>query len=156
MSTNEERLLHVTARTGALTRHTMPALVTKVVGAGGGIRTNLVNLREVASCLARPPEVLMKFLGRELGAITMHDQHTDQFRVNGKYTPHQLQDVVFDFIDRFVLCGRCCYPECLPRFDSSGVVVLSCNACGADTPVEDHRVAAQLKALLQSEGDKEA
>ena len=47
-------------------RYKMPKLVAKVEGKGNGIKTNIVNLKEIATAIHRPPEYVCKYFGTEL------------------------------------------------------------------------------------------
>lgn len=49
-------------------RYKMPKLVAKVEGRGNGIRTNIVNMGDIARSLKRPPECELK-PHRSLGSL---------------------------------------------------------------------------------------
>lgn len=52
-----------------------------------------------------------KFFGFELGAQTKVDDKANRYIVNGKHEAAKLQDLVFDFIEKFLLCNNCKNPE---------------------------------------------
>ena len=54
-------------------RYKMPAIQAKIEGRGNGIKTNVVNMVDVAKALARPPTHTLKYFGCELGAQTKFD-----------------------------------------------------------------------------------
>ena len=51
-----------------------------------------------------------KFFGCELGAQTQFDK-TGRYIVNGSHEGDKLQDILFNFIKKFVLCQECDNPE---------------------------------------------
>ena len=50
-------------------RYKMPALVIKTKGKRNGVKTELVNINDIAKSLSRESESIMKFLGYELGTL---------------------------------------------------------------------------------------
>ena len=66
-------------------RYKMPAIQAKIEGRGNGIKTNVVNMVDVAKALARPPTHTLKYFGCELGAQTKFDSKSGgQCIVNGR------------------------------------------------------------------------
>lgn len=49
-------------------RYKRPVVQAKVEGRGNGIKTNVVNNKDIARALDRPAQYLLKFFGFELGA----------------------------------------------------------------------------------------
>ena len=59
-----------------------------------------------------------KFFGCELGAQTQIDLKNERYIVNGSHDGEKLQEILDDFIQKFVLCPECENPETvLVRFD---------------------------------------
>jgi hypothetical protein len=54
-------------------RYKMPRLVCRIEGRGNGIRTCIVNLTEISDSLNRPPDILTKYFGVELGAQSRYE-----------------------------------------------------------------------------------
>lgn len=52
-----------------------------------------------------------KYFGCELGAQTQFDMKNERFIVNGSHEASKLQDLLDNFIKRFVLCPECDNPE---------------------------------------------
>jgi len=61
-------------RDDAFYRYKMPKLMTKIEGRGNGIKTNLVNMVDVAKYVARPPSYTTKYFGYEMGAQSKFDK----------------------------------------------------------------------------------
>jgi len=92
-------------------RYKMPALVAKVEGKGNGIKTVIVNMADVAKALSRPPGYTTKFFSCELGTLSSIDTKIDRYIVNGEHTAERLQNLLDEFIKKYVLCVNCGNPE---------------------------------------------
>ncbi|KAM3176387.1 hypothetical protein ACTXT7_006597 [Hymenolepis weldensis] len=115
----------------AFYRYKMPVLAAKVEGKGNGIKTVIVNVTEIAKCLYRKPIYVTKYFGCELGAQIHVDEKNDRYIVNGAHDTARLQELLFGFIKKFVLCSNCGNPETTlhvkPR---AATVTTTCAACG--------------------------
>ncbi|KAL1901299.1 eukaryotic translation initiation factor 5 [Ceratocystis pirilliformis] len=116
-------------------RYKMPRLQTKIEGKGNGIKTVIVNLSAVAQSLARPGSHLIKYFGFELGAQTNIDPPDDRWIINGSHDTKKLQDHVYGFIVKFVLCKKCKNPETVVIIKDDHII-LDCKACGQRTDVD--------------------
>lgn len=122
-------------------RYKMPKLVAKVEGRGNGIRTNIVNMGDIARSLKRPPEYPTKFCGHELGSQSKFDPAEGKAIVNGAHEQRDLQQLIDKFIDKFVLCQNCNLPEIDLQL-KKGRVTYRCNACGNQNEVDNsHKLA---------------
>jgi len=120
-----------TSVTDVFYRYKMPRLQAKVEGKGNGIKTVIVNMKEVAIALCRPPSYPCKFFGCELGAQTLMDAKNDRYIVNGAHDAAKLQDMLDGFIRKFVLCPSCDNPETVLQVkEKKGIIAQSCKACG--------------------------
>ena len=90
-------------------RYKMPALATRVEGRGNGVKTNLVNLADVARALVVPTEYPLRFFGAELGANIDFKAKEEKATINGSFRTPDLQTLLNKFIEKFVLCPRCHY-----------------------------------------------
>lgn len=98
-------------------RYTMPPLKIRHLTTKGG-QTLLVNLEELVKALGlNKPKPLLKFLGKELGCRI----NEKTLCLPGQISQGLLQDKIFKFIQRYILCRSCGNPE-----TTSGV----CKACG--------------------------
>jgi len=91
-------------RDDAFYRYKMPKLMTKIEGRGNGIKTNLVNMVDVAKALARPPSYTTKYFGCELGAQSKFDEKTGIALVNGAHDNSKLVALLEIFIKKYVQC----------------------------------------------------
>jgi len=115
-------------------RYKMERIQTKVEGKGNGIKTVVVNLTSVAESLARPEDYIMKYFQLEVGATAKHDKD-DRWKINGSHDAAKLQELLYDFIDKFVLCKKCQNPETDVSIKKDSIL-LDCKACGQRTQVD--------------------
>ena len=111
-------------------RYKMPLIEAKVEGRGNGIKTVIPNLVDVAKALDRSAMYICKYLGVELGTQTTMNVANDLYIVNGKLDATRLQDLLDDFIKKFVLCQQCSNPETKLRVTSKKLIESKCIACG--------------------------
>jgi len=112
-------------------RYKMPRLVAKVEGKGNGIKTVIANMSEIAKALSRPPTYPTKYFGCELGAQTNFDLKNERYIVNGEHDANKLQDILYGFIKKYVLCPSCDNPETvLSVKPKSQAIYGKCKACG--------------------------
>jgi len=121
----------------------MPKLLAKVEGKGNGIKTVIVNMMEVGKALARPASYPTKFFGCELGAQTQIDKKNDRYIVNGSHNGDKLQEILDQFIEKFVLCEQCDNPETAFIVQPKKEKITSvCAACGHSGQIDmRHRLS---------------
>ncbi|XAR51491.1 hypothetical protein NMG60_11006135 [Bertholletia excelsa] len=91
-------------RDDAFYRYKMPKMITKIEGRGNGIKTNVVNMVDIAKALARPASYTTKYFGCELGAQSKFDEKTGVSLVNGAHDTAKLSDVdMRDKLTTFIL-----------------------------------------------------
>jgi len=110
-------------------RYKMPPLVTKIEGRGNGIKTVIVNMVEVAKALHTDPNYPTKFFGFELGAQSTFSKSTERAIVNGAHSASDLAKILDKFIDQFIICPTCKYPEIRMEIRKSDIKI-DCAACG--------------------------
>lgn len=84
--------------------------MVQVEGSGNGIKTKIPNLADIGKDLHREPADILKMFGFELGAVTIKNDDTNSFIVNGKFSANELAEVLDAFVEKFVLCGSCRNP----------------------------------------------
>ncbi|KAG5247350.1 eukaryotic translation initiation factor 2 family protein [Salix suchowensis] len=115
----------------AFYRYKMPKMVTKVEGRGNGIKTNIVNMVEIAKALARPASYTTKYFGCELGAQSKFDEKNGTSLVNGSHETVKLAGLLENFIKKYVQCYGCGNPETEIIITKSQMLQLKCAACGS-------------------------
>lgn len=120
----------------AFYRYKMPRMITKIEGRGNGIKTNIVNMVDIAKALGRPPSYTTKYFGCELGAQSKFDEKTGTSHVNGAHDTSKLAGLLENFIKKFVQCYGCGNPETEVIITKSQMINLKCAACGFISEVD--------------------
>lgn len=127
-------------------RYKMPSVVGKVEGRGNGIKTVIVNISDLGLSLKRSPGEVNKFFGCELGAQTAYSEETDRAVVNGAHTDSVLQEKIHSYVENFVLCPNCRYPETEYNIKNE-IIWHRCKACGAKNAVNmEHKLCTYILA----------
>ncbi|KAG6499334.1 hypothetical protein ZIOFF_039098 [Zingiber officinale] len=108
----------------------MPKMITKREGRGNGIKTNVVNMVDIAKALHRPASYTIKYFGRELGAQSKFDDKTGTSLVNGAHDTAKLAGPLENFIRKYVQCYGCGNPETDIIITKTQLITLKCAACG--------------------------
>ncbi|XP_038987967.1 eukaryotic translation initiation factor 5-like [Phoenix dactylifera] len=131
----------------AFYRYKMPKMITKIEGRGNGIKTNIVNMVDIAKALARPAPYTIKYFGCELGAQSKFDTKTGTSIVNGAHDTAKLAGLLENFIEKYVQCYGCRNPETEIVITKSQMITLKCAACGfvSDVDMRDKLTTFILK-----------
>ncbi|KAL6527568.1 hypothetical protein OROGR_016658 [Orobanche gracilis] len=120
----------------AFYRYKMPRMITKIEGRGNGIKTNVVNMVDIAKALGRPASYTTKYFGCELGAQSKFDEKTGTSHVNGAHDTAKLAALLENFIKKFVQCYGCGNPETEIIITKLQMINLKCAACGFISEVD--------------------
>ncbi|XP_043704786.1 eukaryotic translation initiation factor 5-like [Telopea speciosissima] len=120
----------------AFYRYKMPRMITKIEGRGNGIKTNVVNMVDIAKALARPASYTTKYFGCELGAQSKFDEKTGVSLVNGAHDTAKLAGLLENFIKKYVQCYGCGNPETEIVITKTQMITLKCAACGYVSDVD--------------------
>ncbi|KAJ0971606.1 hypothetical protein J5N97_019565 [Dioscorea zingiberensis] len=131
----------------AFYRYKMPKMITKIEGRGNGIKTNIVNMVDIAKALARPASYTTKYFGCELGAQSKFDEKTGVSLVNGAHDTAKLAGLLENFIKKYVQCYGCGNPETEIIITKTQMLNLKCAACGfvSDVDMRDKLTTFILK-----------
>ncbi|KAK3427535.1 hypothetical protein EUGRSUZ_F03737 [Eucalyptus grandis] len=134
-------------RDDAFYRYKMPKMITKIEGRGNGIKTNVVNMVEIAKALGRPASYTTKYFGCELGAQSKFDEKTGISLVNGAHDTAKLAGLLENFIKKYVQCYGCGNPETEIIITKTQMITLKCAACGflSDVDMRDKLTTFILK-----------
>lgn len=92
---------------------------------GNGIKTNIFNVDDVAFHLRVPAKAIMKWMCEQLGANMEKNSI-----IKGKHTYEMLLKHLDKFIERYVLCKGCNYPELKMHLEGKASLRSQCNSCG--------------------------
>lgn len=131
----------------AFYRYKMPKMITKIEGRGNGIKTNIVNMVDIAKALARPASYTTKYFGCELGAQSKFDDKTGTSLVNGAHDTAKLAGLLENFIKKYVQCYGCGNPETEIIITKTQMITMKCAACGyiSDVDMRDKLTTFILK-----------
>lgn len=134
-------------------RYKMPKLTAKIEGSGNGIKTVITNISSVSRSLGRPPSYPLKYFGTELGANVKMDAQADLYVMNGAHDPEKLLELLYKFIEKFVLCNKCKNPETRISVERKEIYQ-RCIACGheATIPKVHNLTKFILKDHMESKG----
>lgn len=110
-------------------RYKMPLLISRQAGRGNGCYTILENLPEVTKALNTPATIVFKFMGSVLGSNTTESK----WSITGHYKSEELIDILYQYINSFVMCPNCNIPELMPSKEGkkkNTKLNLTCSACG--------------------------
>ena len=105
--------------------------IPKIRGHIQGNKTVLSNFYQIADTLARDPDMMLKYILKELA--TPGEGKKPLVFLGRKVAASAINEKVEEFAKRFVICKECGKPETkLAKQDR--VFFLRCNACGAKYP----------------------
>lgn len=100
-----------------------------------GNQTVVRNFREVADLLRRDPEMLQRYLLRELATAGNYDFHSGILTIGTKISSSTLSQILERFVANYLICPTCGRPD--TRIIKKGKTwILKCDACGAEQPVK--------------------
>lgn len=121
-------------------RYKMPALQLRTEGRLNGVKTKIVNLEDVAKAIRVPPAYPLKFMGYELGTQLSESNMV----INGDFKEAELRKLLDKFIEKYVLCPGCHYPEMVIKVKKE-VITGGCNSCGWKDKLDNaHKLAAYI------------
>jgi len=109
--------------------------ILKVTGHHEGVRTVISNFLQVATCLRRSPEHLLKFLSKELGI--QGEIRGDRLILSRKLSSKDINAKIEKYVNKYVLCAKCKKPD-TELSEEGGRLFLKCLACGEKQ--EGHRI----------------
>jgi translation initiation factor 2 subunit 2 len=112
-------------------RFEIPRPVTIYVGSV----TIIKNFREIADRMKREPELLGKYLLKELATSGDYEESSGSFRLNVKVSSSSLYQLIERFAKLYVICPTCGRPDTYIK-KTGRLWVLKCEACGAEQPLK--------------------
>jgi len=103
-------------------------------------KTIFINNDIVSKQTGRPDDWIMTYFGKSLGVSTNIDKkNQNKCSLTGKHEESVLQEKYFDFVKKYVLCGKCGNPETMPIITGNKKnqsIELSCRSCGNITQLD--------------------
>lgn len=101
--------------------------ILKVKGHHEGIRTVISNFIQIAVCIRRTPEHLLKFLTKELASSG--EIKGDRLILSRRLSSRDINEKIEKYVNQFVLCSKCKKPD-TELIEDKGKMFLRCLACG--------------------------
>ena len=118
-----DKMININKSDDPFYRYTMPKIVIKYEGQ----KTILQNIKDISKSLNRPEEYIYKYIGYELGTnVILKDNIV---KINGVFSNEKIQELIFNFINNYVLCTSCNNPETTIEKYSKQLKLL-CKSCG--------------------------
>jgi translation initiation factor 5 len=118
-------------------RYKMPKLIIKQETT----HLKILNLSDVAKSLHTKPKYIIKYFGYELGTSSNYSSSDSFGTLNGEYTFLQIENLLYKFIDKFILCYQCLLPETYLKLNSDSTKLrMKCNSCGFRKSIKDHKL----------------
>ena len=112
-------------------RYKMEQINLNNCGKGNGQFTIINNMDEISKSINTPPEILYKYLVFVLGSAFNDKKKA----LTGTYTTEIIQQCIYDYINKFVICPNCNIPELMYKIENKKVCA-SCSACGKTNNIE--------------------
>ncbi len=100
-----------------------------------GSQTIIRNFRDVSEKLKREPQLVAKYLQKELATAGSYDSSSGQLILNVKVSKRVISQFLNIFFKNYVRCPTCGSVD--TRLEKRGKTwILICEACGAEQPVK--------------------
>jgi translation initiation factor 5 len=100
-------------------------------------KTIIINNDIISKQTGRPDDWIITYLGQSLGVSSnIEKKNQNKCSLTGKHDDKVLQEKYFDFVKKYVLCGKCGNPETVPIIigkKKNQSIELSCRSCGGNT-----------------------
>lgn len=113
-------------------RYKMPSISTHTESKNGGT-TIIDNIDTIAGKLKREPSELQKYFRKALSCNVKYDKGKGII-ISALKETEDLQIILSDYIDKFVLCPNCHNPETVKEMKKKKIT-LTCSACGKTTDI---------------------
>ncbi|NWF96402.1 MAG: translation initiation factor IF-2 subunit beta [Candidatus Thorarchaeota archaeon] len=97
-----------------------------------GNRSYWQNFQEIVDVLNRSGKEVLKYVSGQLATAGIFEGSGAAF--NGKFSPKQIEDLLWQYINQYVICPVCGRPDTNESHES-GAYYLVCTACGARTAI---------------------
>jgi translation initiation factor 2 beta subunit (eIF-2beta)/eIF-5 len=99
--------------------------------------TLLPNLLLFCEELYFDPSILIKIIGKKLSCKSGIDKTTKIYYLQGDFTRNMVKDVIYEFIQNYLLCSNCDKPEVKLKYKEKKGIKQKCKACGNSCYLND-------------------
>lgn len=115
-----------------------------------GKTTVLENFGAFADAFDREPEHFMRYLLQEMGTAGKIEGHRGVFQ--GKFAEQAISRQIDSYFEEYVVCSECRLPD-THLTKSDRILMLKCDACGAQRPVRKRKAVATVQKDMIEEGE---
>jgi translation initiation factor 2 beta subunit (eIF-2beta)/eIF-5 len=127
-------------------RYQISTIQTSIILKKGTYITILDNFTQFCMELIIDTQLLIKIIGNILSCKSGINK-TQQYYLQGQYTNVQIKQIVYDFIQNYLLCIACDKPEiCLKTKNSK--IKQKCRACGNNVYLEKEELIHIFKKFI--------
>ena len=113
-------------------RYKMPSINTHIENKKGGT-TIIDNIDDIAKKIKRSPGEIQKFFTKTLSCNVRYNREKG-IVIDAKKESAELQNVLTEYINKFVLCPQCKNPETTMKTNKKRTT-LTCGACGKTSDI---------------------
>ncbi len=100
-----------------------------------GSQTIIRNFKEITDRINRDPQLVTRYLLKELATAGSYDPSSGTLKINIRVTANSLNTLLERFVKTYVICPTCGRPD--TKLTKQGkVFILKCYACGAEQPIK--------------------
>ncbi len=110
-------------------RYIISTLESNQINKKGTIITTLNNFTKFCQELQFNPDIIIKIIGKKLSCKTAIDKNTKLYYLQGKFNHSEINEIVYNFIQKYLLCFQCDKPEVLLKAKPDKIKQ-KCKACG--------------------------
>jgi translation initiation factor 5 len=122
-------------------RYKMEKISLNNCGSGNGQYTIINNMDNIAESINTPSEILYKYFAFVLGSSFNEKKKS----LTGTYSITNMEEHLYDYINKFVMCPNCNIPELMYKIENKNVCA-SCSACGKNNNIK-YNTRIHIKVL---------
>jgi translation initiation factor 2 beta subunit (eIF-2beta)/eIF-5 len=112
-------------------RYKMEKVSLNNCGSGNGQFTVINNMDNIGESINTPSEILYKYFAFVLGSSFNEKKKS----LTGTYSVVDIEQQLYDYINKFVMCSNCNIPELMYKIEKKNVCAC-CSACGKNNNIQ--------------------
>lgn len=106
-------------------RYKMDKMIITLGGNGNGLYTTINNIESISKSINTPSIIVLKYIASNLGS----NYNENKKKFSGHHKIDILQNILYQYINTFVLCNNCNIPELSYKIEIPNTMC-NCSACG--------------------------
>jgi translation initiation factor 5 len=124
-------MININGSNDANYRYKMEKISLNNCGSGNGQFTIINNMDNIAESINTPSEILYKYFAFVSGSAFNEKKKS----LTGTYSVPDIEEYLYDYINKFVMCPNCNIPELMYKIESRNVCAC-CSACGKNNNIQ--------------------